>query len=344
MDLQAVIASATRERPAPAYLLVGPAVRAEAVAQEFARRFICNSANCPKVDRRTHPDLRWVEKRGQWIGIDQVRELQQDALYPPSEGRYKVYVIAEAERLTLEAANSLLRILEDPPPFLVFLLLAESLELLPTVISRCQVIRLAPPSRAELLERLTAQGYRPEEAAYLLAVYSPDWQNLDPGDIHIEEPLAARARWREAFRAQEDGELINAFRAEAEMDRIAEYEFALELLRRLGRWPAWRVLELAYRWKELERERLVRLFQRLATWGRDLILLELGLATKEDLFMLESDLEPWLGQVPTTAMIRYLPGLTVAAKALRGNANIQLLLEARLLRLWEVLRGGSDEA
>ncbi len=336
MDLQTVITRATRERPAPAYLLVGPAT--EAAALEFARRLLCGDKPCPKVDRRTHPDLRWVEvTTGQWIGIDQVRALQEDALYPPSEGPYKVYVIAEAERLTLEAANSLLRILEDPPPFLVFLLLTESLELLPTVISRCQVIRLTPPSRAELLERLRAQGYQPQEAAYLLAVCGPEWRSLEEISASVEEPLAARAHWRELFQAQEDPELIGAFHIE--MDRIAEYEFTLELLRRLGRWRAWQVLEFAYRWKELERERLARFFQRLVAWGRDLLLLELGLARAEDLFMLESDLEPWRGQIPVEGLIRFLPGLTTAAAALRGNANIQLLLEARLLRLWELLRG-----
>ncbi len=97
---------------------------------------------CRKLAGGTHPDVRWIAPDGKNIRIEQVRELQRQALYPPHEGTRKVLVIDGADRLSREASNSLLKTLEDPPPHAVFLLLTQRLgDLLPTVVSRCRVVR-----------------------------------------------------------------------------------------------------------------------------------------------------------------------------------------------------------
>ena len=97
--------------------------------------------------------------------------IQSDAQLRPVMGRYKVYVILYAEELAEDAGNRLLKTLEEPPPFVVFLLTAiERGGVLPTIASRCQEIRLRPAARAELAEALVAAGTEPERALQLAAL------------------------------------------------------------------------------------------------------------------------------------------------------------------------------
>lgn len=98
-----------------------------------------NCEACKKVEGGTHPDLYTIEPEGASIKISQVRKLQKDLGYKKYEGKYKVIIIEEAAKMTTEAANCLLKILEEPLGFTVFLLLAEQKQnMLPTILSRCQ--------------------------------------------------------------------------------------------------------------------------------------------------------------------------------------------------------------
>jgi len=153
-----------------AYLLVGEG--AEWAAHAFVARLLCERergcgacAPCRKLRHDSHPDVRRLRRSGKRIGIDRVRELHQDARYPPLEALRKVYVIEETEALSPEAANSLLKMLEEPPAYVVFLLLARTLNVWPTVLSRCQVLKLRPPSADELRERWRAQAQAEDEVA-----------------------------------------------------------------------------------------------------------------------------------------------------------------------------------
>jgi DNA polymerase-3 subunit delta' len=89
------------------------------------------------------------------IGIDDIRELQRIANLPPYEGKCKVFIIDDAEYLSTEAANSLLKILEEPPQSVVWLLLvSEEEHLLPTITSRCQRLELKPLPAEQVQETL----------------------------------------------------------------------------------------------------------------------------------------------------------------------------------------------
>ncbi|MDH4291560.1 MAG: DNA polymerase III subunit delta', partial [Dehalococcoidia bacterium] len=102
--------------------------------------------SCQRIREGKHADVTPVglDSRTE-IGIDDIRGLQRLANLPPYEGKCKVFIIDEAEYLSTEAANSLLKILEEPPPRIVWLLLAaEEERLLPTIISRCQRLELRP--------------------------------------------------------------------------------------------------------------------------------------------------------------------------------------------------------
>lgn len=103
---------------------------------------VCN--DCHMLDLLSHPDLEWIkpEKSGSAIKIDQIRDLQNTAYLTPQRAKYRVVVIDGADRMNNSAANALLKILEEPASHTVFILLAQQLAtVLPTILSRCQIMR-----------------------------------------------------------------------------------------------------------------------------------------------------------------------------------------------------------
>jgi DNA polymerase III delta prime subunit len=115
-----------------------------------------------------HPDFLRLEAEGRWLGINEVRSLILWARYAPVSGAQRVAVVGPAERLTPEAANALLKLLEEVPPYLAPLLYAESADrVLPTLRSRC-ALRLVPTPAEAWAEALGRAGYAPSEVAFLL--------------------------------------------------------------------------------------------------------------------------------------------------------------------------------
>ncbi len=150
------------QRPAQGYILVGP-VRQEGreLAEWIGTQLI---GETPTIAEHAHPDMPWFEpeKVSRIIDVKMMRErilpiAQQSSL----SGGWKVIVIVSADRMKSEAANAFLKTLEEPPPHTLFLLLVDALaDLLPTIVSRCQVVqvggtrRLDEPWRSALLDLL----------------------------------------------------------------------------------------------------------------------------------------------------------------------------------------------
>jgi DNA polymerase-3 subunit delta' len=148
-----------------AYLMVGPGhVGKGTLAINLAQALNCDGPelpcgqcrSCQRILEGKHADVTPVGLDSKTeIGIDDIRELQRLANLPPYEGKCKVFIIDEAEYLSTEAANSLLKILEEPPQRVVWLLLAaEEQRLLPTIISRCQRLELRPVPSEQVQETL----------------------------------------------------------------------------------------------------------------------------------------------------------------------------------------------
>ncbi len=114
--------------------------------------------SCRKVDSGIHPDVSVVSPEGKNIKIEQVRQLKNLSSFRPNEGEKKVYIFQDAHKMSLPAANSLLAVLEEPPDYIVFILLVPELSLLPdTVVSRCQCIPFGRVSRKEIYHLLKTQ-------------------------------------------------------------------------------------------------------------------------------------------------------------------------------------------
>jgi DNA polymerase III subunit gamma/tau len=132
----------------------------------------CNS--CRTIAAGTSLDVIEMDAASQ-RGIDDIREIREHVILQPVEGRYKVYILDEAHQLTDAAFNALLKLIEEPPPHLVFVFCTTDLgKMLPTVRSRCQTFLFARPRLAELtkLLRRIADGEKieaPDAALSLIA-------------------------------------------------------------------------------------------------------------------------------------------------------------------------------
>jgi len=155
--------SLERGRLGHAYLFHGPDLaELEAVARTLAKTLNCEKPrrgvtgrasdccdaclNCRKIDGDTHPDVRWVrpESKLRVIVIEQMRELMQTVYLKPTQGEFKVAIIAAADRLNASAANCFLKTLEEPPPDSIVILLSTAPEkMLETILSRCLRLNFA---------------------------------------------------------------------------------------------------------------------------------------------------------------------------------------------------------
>lgn len=149
-----------------AYLFYGQkSVGKRTLAKNFAMSVFCTAEEkpcykckgCQKVITKNHPDLYIYEgKEGRAaIHIETIRDIRQDAYIRPNDSEYKIYIIPNAQDMSISAANAFLKILEAPPPHAIFILTAVSKQAVPeTVLSRCISFELFPMTIDEELEAL----------------------------------------------------------------------------------------------------------------------------------------------------------------------------------------------
>ena len=168
---------------AHAYLFYGQeSIGKKKLAIAFAKALNCKEtdpldacdecASCLKIERRIHPDFFYIEpakstptSREAVIKIEEIRELQKKLAYLPYEGKTKVVVIDSAELMNVQAANSFLKTLEEPPSSTVLILISSNPHrLLPTLISRCQGIQFHRLSLNDIREILKSQPQEERES------------------------------------------------------------------------------------------------------------------------------------------------------------------------------------
>jgi DNA polymerase III subunit delta' len=168
---------------AHAYLFYGQeSIGKKKLAIALAKALNCKGADpleacdecesCKKIERRIHPDFFYIEpvkstptSREAVIKVEAIRELQKKLAYLPYEGKTKVVVVDSAELMNLQAANSFLKTLEEPPSSTVLILISSNRHrLLPTLVSRCQGIQFHRLSLANIRDILKSQPLEGRES------------------------------------------------------------------------------------------------------------------------------------------------------------------------------------
>jgi len=163
-----------------AFLFTGATgVGKHTTALAFARALNCTQSasdfcgtcrSCKKIQTGIHPDIELIEPQKNVIKINQIRNLQQRIAFAPLEASWRVVIIDQAETMTKETANCLLKTLEEPPSATVLILVAHGTSrLLPTVLSRCQKIVFAPLSNPAMQTLLENEGMPRDQVLRVVA-------------------------------------------------------------------------------------------------------------------------------------------------------------------------------
>ena len=203
-----------RDQVRHAYLLTGPpGVGRRTLGLRFAQALNCLQPPapgeccgvcrmCTQIERMQQADLSIVtaETVGGTLKVDQIRELQHTLSLTPYEAKYRVALLLRFQEANANAQNALLKTLEEAPDKVILLLTADTAEnLLPTIVSRCEVLRLRPLSIEHLSEALQNRWHIPPEEARMLAHLSGGRTGKALFFHDNPEALATRREWVEDF-------------------------------------------------------------------------------------------------------------------------------------------------
>ena len=308
------------QRVRHAYLFTGPEhIGKSLLAQRFAQTLLCTGGidpydapqnpcnaclSCRKVMHGNHPDVHYISRPPdkQFILIEQVRALQGDAALKTLEGRRNIFIIQGMHEMNVQAANCLLKTLEEPEPDVVLLLTApDPGALLPTILSRVQQIPM---------QLLTT--------ALIKSALEEHWQ-VEPREAGLIAALAAgRMGW--AVQAVEDE------------DMLTERQVQLETLAKLSTAGKVQRFEVAQR-LSADSDKLHGILELWLLWWRDMVLAAnncLDLIVNIDMQGLIQSQATKIGAAESHRMVRAILG---TMEALEQNVNARVALEVLMLDL-----------
>lgn len=194
--------SIKKGRVSHAYLIQGErGTGKEAIAMLLAKGLFCKDKVgvepchicnvCKRIESGNHPDVHWIRPDGQSIKIEQIQNLQKEFTYSGLESSQKVYIIVGSDTLTLNAANRILKFLEEPSKKTTAIMLTDnSQSIIPTIRSRCQIIDLRPLNPLLFQNKLIEMGMSQANALLFSALTN----NLDDAFLLNEDEWFAKAR------------------------------------------------------------------------------------------------------------------------------------------------------
>jgi len=260
---------------------------------------------CLQIEARTHPDFFIVEpdpeQATQQIKIEQVREIEHQIMYRPLIGERKICLIDNADRMTIGAANALLKTLEEPPAHSLFLAISSRPAALPaTIRSRCQALRFTTPARTQVEAALILKRELPPADARFLAIISEG----RIGEALIADVKNTRARQQELVNLVSPQSLQSIGSILSSAEAIAKADRAQDML-------TW-----------------------LARWIRDLVLIQVG-GDRDQLLYLEdlATLEAYATLANTDSLLDLLREIEMTEQRATRHLNLHMALEMILLRL-----------
>jgi len=255
-------------------------------------------AHCRTINNGNFPDVMVISSVKEVLKIDQMRLLKDTAYLKPMAGRKRVFIIDEAEKMNDEASNSLLKILEEPPPFShIILVTPNPYRIIPTIKSRCQIFQFSPIPKEEIQKALVAKGFQPERAQILSLLV--DGNLKQALSMEWEEVQSQRKKAWHLFLA------LN--KKENAADLLKEFSASRSVIK-----------------EELESTLGI-----LASFYRDVILVK---EEAEIEFLLNPDFTEDLGEVAqslsSVQALDFLDQIEFAISALRRNLNVNILVSS----------------
>jgi DNA polymerase III subunit delta' len=358
----AALGGAGGEGMTHAWLFTGPPGSGRSVAaRAFASALLCpdlGCGHCPachQVRAGTHQDVEVVRPAGLSYSVRETRELVLRASSAPTSGRYRIVLFEDADRATEQAANALLKAIEEPPPRTVWLLCTPSPDdLVVTIRSRCRLVTLRAPSSAAVSEVLTRRdGVEPAAAAIAA--------RASQGHIGRARRLAtdpdARSRRAEVLSVPgrlsglgpsiaAAGAIVSAAEAESKTTATALDGKETSSLRqalgesakgRMPRGTAGAMKELEDRQKSratrMKRDALDRALLDLASYYRDVLMVQVGASVELVNEDRSAELTTFAAAHPPEATLRRLEAIMVCRERLEANVNPQLAVEALVMAL-----------
>ena len=305
--------SLKHQRVAHAYIFAGPkGVGKAKMALEFAKALHCDSKNhdacnqcssCTRIEHYNHQDVIWIKPERNSIKIEQIRQLQKGFQYKALEN-YKVFIIENAELLTRESANSLLKLLEEPGSPMVAVLLAENPhQLLPTIRSRCQVIHFSHLDPYSMVEMLKDEF---NEQDILLA-------------SHITEDIDAV---RSILISEQFAQMRNLVIQWSEDISLKNYQILYALNDNILK-------------NEYIKEHLPLFLDLLLLWYRDILNMRLNRNEHVIYKGFENMLHKQELHLTELRIVQMMEDILKAKNQIAAYANSQLALESLVLSLWE---------
>lgn len=343
-------------RVGQAYLFVGPPGSGKLdAAWALAQAVLCDDGGCgtcdacERVARHTHPDVHaMAPESAQGYLVGQVRDLIEDLALAPIRGSRKVYIMDGAESLTAASANALLKSLEEPPSGVTFILLGTTREaILPTIVSRCQVVPFRAIPQQESLRALCAQLGAPEaDVRRALACCASAAQARE--FLHSPARQKVRSSALRALDALPTGDELDVLRAaKAVTDDLRAVTDELkaaqkELLAQSGEDLAPRaVKDLEERQKrELaarERSGIMEALAAMRSLLRDALACAAGSPDTPACDDFARAAQAFAARLGVTGCARALTATDAARARVRANVSPQLALEALLFDIKEML-------
>jgi len=261
--------------------------------------------SCRKITARSHPDIISVQPQKNRIRIGQIRELHEILALKPYEAKYRFVIISDAHNMNVEAANALLKVLEEPPPETFLILSAyHPHDLLPTIASRCQHVRFRPISREALIDFIINQAEVSDLDAGLLADLAKG--SLSKACQRSTSGWLKRRAW-----------ILNTLTADTV---IAKSVNPLTTLLAFSE-------KLAH-----SKEKLVDALEIMQSWFRDLMIF----SSSSDKIINQDrthDLERVAQHVDINDTLSYYEAIQTALDRIDGNANPRLVLDVMLMNL-----------
>ncbi len=309
--------SLQRERIPNSLLFFGPeGVGKRDVALVLAKAMNClqkkddaceECVSCKAINHGNFPDVMLISPEKNVLKIEQMRSMKQTAYLKPMMGRKRVFIIDQAEKMNEEAANSVLKILEEPPAFTHIILVTDNPFLvLATIKSRCQEVGFSQISKHEIEKVLVERG-QDEEKAQIIS-------------------LLVRGNLRQALNL--DWQEVRPIREKA-------WQLFDSLMRRKG--VSLFVRDYAYRQRESVEVEFVQVLEILTSFCRDLLLIKAG--GQNSLLMnpdFENSLRDAALRLDLGQILDFLVMIDTALYALERNVNVNLLVSSTLANMMDI--------